>query len=175
VRRSPRWGIWTGASSLTRLGRELQKIATKYDIEIARLNTEPKNVVAVPFEEQRVVNEYGMRRAVQIKRLRVTVQFTGEPDTLKLMPSCFRMISSAVDVDQRSISFTIPDDERADREVADICETIQGNLDQLRQDYQQYKPQLEKTVSQAAERRKAEIAAEVQRDRQHRAFTVRRG
>jgi hypothetical protein len=166
VRRSPRWGIWTGASSLTRLGRELQKIATKYDIEIARLNTEPKNVVAVPFEEQ---------RAVQIKRLRVTVQFTGEPDTLKLMPSCFRMISSAVDVDQRSISFTIPDDERADREVADICETIQGNLDQLRQDYQQYKPQLEKTVSQAAERRKAEIAAEVQRDRQHRAFTVRRG
>jgi hypothetical protein len=74
----------------------------------------------------------------------------------------------------RSASFTIADDDRADGEVTGICKTIQGNLDVLRQDYQQAKPQLEQAVSQAAERRKAEIAAEGQRDTEHSAFTVRR-
>jgi hypothetical protein len=153
---------------------ELQKIVQKYDIEIARLNTDPKAIVADPVEEDRVTNDYGTRRAVKIKRLRVTVPFAGQADTLTITPSRSTMMSNAVDVGQNSISFTIADDDRADGEVTDICKTIQGNLDQLRHDYQQYKPQLEKVVSQAAERRKAEIAAEGQRDTQHRAFTVRR-
>jgi hypothetical protein len=164
-----------GLFSDPRLGGQLQEIVQNYDIEIARLNTDPKAIIADAVEEERVVDDYGMRRAVKIKRLQVTVPFIGDADTLRIMPSRSTMMSHAVDVGQNSISFTIADDDRADGEVTDICKTIQGNLDQLRQDYQQYKPQLEEAVSHAAERRKAEIAAEGQRDTQHRAFTVRRG
>jgi hypothetical protein len=43
----------------------------------------------------------------------------------------------------------------------------------LRQEYERDKPQLEQAVSQAAERRKAEIAAENDRDSE-RSFAVRR-
>ncbi len=157
-----------------RLGGELQKIVDKYEIDVARLNTDPAAIVADPIEEERVVNDYGFQRAVKIKRLRVSVPFTGDADTLKIQPSRSTMLSHAVELGQNSISFTIPDDQNADREVTTLCTVVQGNLDVLRQEYQQAKPQLEQAVSQAAERRKAEIAAEGQRDTGHRSFTVRR-
>jgi hypothetical protein len=157
-----------------RLAGELQKIVEKYEINVARLSTDPAAVIADPIEDERVVNEYGMRRAVKIRQLRVLVPFTGDADTLKIMPSRSTMLSHAVELGQNSISFTIPDDANADREVSTLCQVVQGNLDVLRQEYQQARPQLERAVFEAAERRKGEIAAEGQRDAGHRSFTVRR-
>jgi hypothetical protein len=157
-----------------RLGGELQRIVEKHEIDIARLNTDPAAIIADPAQEERVVNDYGFQRPVKIKRLRVSVPFTGDADTLKIQPSRSTMLSYAVEIGQKSISFTIPDDQNADREVTTLCTVVQGNLDVLRQEYQQAKPQLEQAVSQAAERRKAEIAAEGQRDAGHSSFTVRR-
>ena len=163
-----------GLFSDPRLGGELQKIVDKYAIDVARLNTDPAAIVADPIEDERIVNDFGMQRAVKIKRLRVKVPFTGDADTLKIMPSRSTMLSHAVELGSNSISFTIPDDQNADREVTTLCQVVQGNLDVLRQEYQQAKPQLEQAVSQAVERRKTEIAADGQRDTQHRSFTVRR-
>jgi hypothetical protein len=157
-----------------RLGGELQKIVEKYEVNVARLNTDPAAIVADAIEENRVVDDCGMQRTVKIKRLRVSVAFTGDANTLKIQPSRSMTPSHAVELGQNSISFTIPDDQNADREVTTLCGVVQGNLDVLGQEYQQAKPQLEQAVSQAAERRKAEIAAEGQRDAGHRSFTVRR-
>ena len=157
-----------------RLAGELQKIVEKYEINVARLNTNPAAIVADPIEEERVINDYGIPRTVKIKRLRVSIPFTGDAETLKIQPSRSTMLSHAVELGQDAISFTIPDDQNADREVTTLCTNVQGNLDVLQQEYQQAKPQLEQAVSQAAERRKTEIAAESQRDAGHRSFTVRR-
>jgi hypothetical protein len=50
---------------------------------------------------------------------------------------------------------------------------VQSNLDTLRQECERDKPQLEQAVWQAAERRKAQIASDNERDSK-RSFTVRR-
>lgn len=160
--------------SKSELGSALQKIVEKYEINVARLNTDPKAIVADPIEEERVVDDFGWRRPIKIKRLQVSVPFTGDADTLKITPSRSTLLSNVVELGPNSINFTIPDDQNADNEVTRICTAVQGNLDVLRQEYEQAKPQLEQAVSQAAERRKAEIANEGQRDTAHRTFTVRR-
>src|SRR5215472_6079717 len=83
-----------------RLGGELQKIVEKYEINVARLNTDPATIIADPIEEQRVVNDYGMPRTVKIKRLQISVPFSGDADTLKIMPSRSTMLDRAVELDR---------------------------------------------------------------------------
>jgi hypothetical protein len=155
------------------LGGALQKIVEKYSVEIARLNIDPTAISAVPVEEQRVVNDYGDRRVVTIRRLRVSIPFTGEAESLKIAPSRSSIPSHGAEIGANSLSIFIADDDNADREVKTFCDQVQGNLDTLRQEYERDKPQLEQAVSQAAERRKAQIAAENERDSK-RSFTVRR-
>jgi hypothetical protein len=154
------------------LGGALQGIVDKYSVDVARLNTDA--IVADPREEQRVVNDgWGDRRPVTIKRLRVTIPFTGEAMCLRIAPSRSAVPSHAAEIGNGAVSITIPDDDNADREVKTFCDQVQGNLDTLRQEYERDKPQLEQAVSQAAERRKAQIAADNERDGK-RSFTVRR-
>jgi hypothetical protein len=155
------------------LGGALQKIVEKYSVEIARLNTDPTAISAESVEEQRVVDDYGERRRVTVKRLRVSIPFTGEAECLKIAPSRSSIPSHGAEIGANSLSILLADDDNADREVKTFCEQVQGNLDTLRQEYERDKPQLELAVSQAAERRKAQIAAENERDGK-RSFTVRR-
>ena len=156
------------------LGGVLQGIVDKYSVDVARLNTDPKAIVAELVEEQRVVNDvWGDRRLVTIKRLKVSIPFIGEAECLRVAPSRSAVPSHRADIGTSAVSITIPDDDNADREVKTFCEQVQANLDTLRQEYECDKPQLEQAVSQAAERRKAQIAAENERDGK-RSFTVRR-
>jgi hypothetical protein len=155
------------------LGGVLQSIVQKYSVEIARLNTDPKVITADPVEDERYVNDFGDRHVVKIRRLRVTIPFTGEAESLKIAPSRSTIPSHAAEIGQNSVTITIADDDNADREVRTFCDQVQGNLDTLRQEYERDKPQLAQAVSQAAERRKAQITAENERD-SRRSFTVRR-
>jgi hypothetical protein len=155
------------------LGGMLQKIVEKYSVEIARLNTDPQAITADPVEDEHYVNDYGDRRLVKIRRLRVTIPFTGEAESLKIMPSRSTIPSHGAEIAHNSLVITIADDDNADGQVKAFCDQVQGNLDTLRQDYERDKPQLEQAVSQAAERRKAQIAAENEQDSK-RSFTVRR-
>jgi phosphate uptake regulator len=154
------------------LGGALQRIVNKYSVDVARLNTDA--IVADPVEEQRVVNDvWGDRRVATIKRLRVAIPFTGEAECLRVAPSRSAIPSHAADIGKNAVSITIADDGNADREVKTFCDQVQGNLNTLRQEYERDKPQLEQAVSQAAERRKAQIATENERDVK-RSFTVSR-
>jgi hypothetical protein len=155
------------------LGGALQNIVEKYSVEIARLNTDPKAITAEPIEEVRHASDYGRSYPVKIKRLRVTIPFMGEAESLKIAPSRSTIPSHAAEIGQSCITITIPDDDNADREVRTFCDQVQGNLDTLRQEHERDRPQLEQAVSQAAERRKMQIAAENERDSK-RSFTVRR-
>jgi hypothetical protein len=153
------------------LGGALQAIVEKYSVEVARLSTEA--ITADPVEDERYVNDYGDRRLVKIKQLRVTIPFTGEAESLKVAPSRSTIPSHGAEIGDGFLTITVADDDTADREVTAFCQQVQGNLDALRQEYEGDKPQLEQAVSQAAERRKAQIAAESERDSK-RSFTVRR-
>jgi len=156
------------------LGGVLQQIVEKYSVEVARLNTDPKAIAAQPVVEERYVDDFGDRRLMKIRKLRVTIPFTGEAESLKIAPSAARVPSHRVEIANNSLTITIADDDNADRDVTAFCQLVQGNLDVLRREYERDKPQLEQAVSQAAERRKAEIAAESDRDSKHHSFTVRR-
>lgn len=140
---------------------------------MAHLNTDPKAITAEVVENERYVDDWGERRAVKIRRLRIAIPFTGEAESMKIAPSRSAVPSHRAEIHGNSVVITIADDDNADREVKTFCEQVQGNLDTLRQEYQRDKPQLEQAVSQAAERRKAQIAEEDKRDGQ-RSFTVRR-
>jgi hypothetical protein len=153
------------------LGGTLQKIVEKYSIEIARLDQNA--VTADPVEEERYLTEYGRRHPVKIKRLRVNIPFTGEAESLKIAPSNCVLPSHGAEIGRNALTITIADDDNADREVKTFCDQVQGNLDTLRREYERDRPQLEQAVSQAAERRKAQIAADNERDSK-RSFTVRR-
>jgi hypothetical protein len=154
------------------LGGELQKIIEKYSVEIARLDTNA--ITADPAEDERFVNDFfGDRRVAKIKRLRARIPFTGEAESLKIAPSRSTIPSHGAEIGKDALTITIADDDNADREVTTFCNLVQSNLDTLRQEYERDKPQLEQAVSQAAERRKAQIALENEQDSK-RSFTVRR-
>jgi hypothetical protein len=155
------------------LGGALQKIVEKYSVGIAHLNTGPKAILADPVEVERYADDYGDRRLLKIKRLRITIPFTGEAESLRIAPSRSAIPSHGAEIGKNYLRITIADDENADREVKTFCDQVQNNLAMLRQEYERDKPQLEQAVSQAAERRKAEIAAENDRDSE-RSFAVRR-
>lgn len=155
------------------LAGALQKIVEKYSVEVARLNTDPTAITSEAVEEERWVDDYGDRRRVTVKRLKVTIPFTGEAQSLKIAPSRSTIPSHKADVGEGSLTITIADDDNADRDVTQFCQQVQSNLDTLRQEYERDKPQLEQAVSQAAERRKVLVAEENDRDSK-RSFTVRR-
>jgi len=151
----------------------LQEIVNKYSIEIARLSTDPKAITAVPVEDERYVDDYGLRRLVKVKRLRVTIPFTGEAESLKVAPSSSTVIFHDTEISGSSITITIADDANADREVKTFCDQVQGNLNTLQQEYERDRPQLKQAVFQAGERRKSQITAEDKQD-SNRSFTVLR-
>jgi hypothetical protein len=156
------------------LGGALQRIVDKYSVDVARLNTDPKAIVAKSVEERRHVNDgWGGQQLTMIKRLRVTIPFTGEAACLKVAPSRSTVPSHLGEIGEHTVSITIADDDNAERQVTTFCDQVQGNLDTLRQEYERDRPQLEQAVSQAADRRKAQIVAETERDSK-RSFTVQR-
>jgi len=156
------------------LGGALQKIVEKYSVDIARLNTDPTAITADAVEDERYVSDgFGDQRLVKLRRLRMTIPFTGEAQSLRLSPSRCTIPAHHAEIGDKSVVITVADDDNAEREVKTFCEQVQGNLDTLRQEYERDQPQLEQAVSQAAERRKAAIAADSERDSK-RSFTVRR-
>jgi hypothetical protein len=80
------------------------------------------------------VNDYGGQRLVKIKRLRVTIPFTGEAESLKIAPSRSAIPSHGAEIGHKSLTIIIADDDNADREVKAFCVQVQGNLDTLRQE-----------------------------------------
>jgi hypothetical protein len=149
----------------------LQRIAEKYSTNVARIKK--NDVEATGREEEVQSRDYGRNFLSKRKVLDVNVPFSGDADSLKLSPSQTTVISRRVSLGSDSVGFTIPDDDNANREVETIVNLLTQNLDRLRTEYEQAKPQLEAAIQQAASVRKAEIASESERDK-GRSFTVRR-
>jgi hypothetical protein len=145
------------------LGGMLQKIAEKHSVEIATLDT--ANITAKPrVEERDGQDSWGDRRRFTMKWLDVTIPFNGEAETLRTHPSSWSTPAHGAQISSKSLTISIPDDANVEATVKKFCEVTNGVLNTLRSEYQRDKPQLEQAISKAVEHRKAEIAAEAERD-----------
>ncbi len=145
------------------LGGQLAKVAEKYSVDVARLD--PKGISAERKQEEQERNDgWGGRAVFKQSWLDVTIPFSGEAETLRVAPSRCTIPSHGAAIGRNSLVISISDDDNADRQVTTFCTQVNSNLDVLRAEYEQSKPSLEQAISEAAERRKQQIAAEDARD-----------
>jgi hypothetical protein len=153
------------------LAGHLQRITEKYSLDVARIK--PDAVEATGREEEIQSRDYGRNFISKRKVLDIVIPFSGESQSFKLSPSQTSLLSHRLTLGNESLTFTISDDANADREVKTVVDQLTQNLERLRSEYEQAKPQLEATIQQAASSRKAEIAGEDERDK-GRSFKVKR-
>lgn len=153
------------------LGGQLQKIAEKYSLDVARINKE--GITAEAREEEFQGTDYGRHFTGKRSLLDVTIPFSGDPDSFRLSPSRSAVIMQRINIGQDSLTLTIADDQNAQREVDTVVTQLTQNLDTIRAEYEQAKPQLDQTIQQAANSRKNQISAEDERDK-GRSFVVKR-
>jgi hypothetical protein len=152
------------------LAGDLQRIAEKYNLEVGHIHKE--NVKAsrrhIEHESEDV---WGDRRKFRQTWLDVEIPFSGNKEAFLLSPSFVSHPSCDAEIGSSSLVISIPDDDRADNAVQSFIGTISNNLELLRTEYGQMKPQLIHAASRAAERRKQQIDAEAARD-QTRSFKI---
>jgi len=154
------------------LGGRLQAIAEKYSLTVARLRKEGVEGRARQ-QECRVRDGWGDARSMTQGWFDVTIPFTGEAESLRICPSRSTILQHAVEIGEQHVVLSLPDDSRADTDVQTFISQANQNLDVLRREYEQAKPQLEQTIQRAADQRRAQITAEAERDKKL-SFPVRR-
>jgi hypothetical protein len=146
------------------LAGHLQRIAEKYSFDVARIKKE--GIQATRRETARAGRDaWGDQRVFKQTWLDVTIPFTGEAESFKIAPSRSLIPSHGASIGRDALTLTIPDDERAQSEVDTFVSQVSQNLDGLRAEYEQSKPQLQQAINSAADRRKAQIDAERERDK----------
>ncbi|WP_162827027.1 hypothetical protein [Pseudolabrys taiwanensis] len=145
------------------LAGELQRIVEKYSLDVARIDREA--ISADAREEEFQGSDYGHRYTGKRSLLDVEIPFSGDLDSFRLSPSRAAVIMQRISIGRDSLKFTIPDDQNAQREVDTVMTQLNQNLDKIRAEYEQAKPQLGQTIQQMADSRKAQIAKEAERDK----------
>ena len=74
-------------------------------------------------------------------------------------------------IGRNAVTISVVDNEGADGEVQEFKKMVEGHLETLRAEYERNKPQLEQTIQQAANHRKAQIDAEDARLRRPRSIS----
>jgi hypothetical protein len=146
------------------LAGHLQRIAEKYSFDVARINKE--GIHADRRETEREGQDaWGDRRVFKQTWLDVTIPFTGDAESFKIAPSRSIIPSHHCTIGGDALTITIPDDASTDNAVQTFVSQVSQNLDGLRAEYEQSKPQLEQAIKSAADRRKEQIDAERDRDK----------
>ena len=122
-------------------------------------------VSAKAREDETVIHDYGESRIVKHAMLDVTIPFSGDSNSFKLRPSQCALLSQRISLGETSLTLSVQDDQNAQREVDSVVNQLMKNLDALRAEYDQSKPQMEQAIQQAAESRKAKIVSENDRDK----------
>jgi hypothetical protein len=159
------------------LGMRLQQIVERRTLRVAKLDNAGIVADSIEIETERNANGgYGgtpVMVPVKAKYLKVKIPFTGDNWSFDTAPTRSTVPSLTAEIGTNSLTIVVPDDENAERTVKTFCSAVQGNLDGLRQEYDRDRSQLEQAVRETADRRKAEIKAEADRDSK-RSFPVRR-
>ncbi|QOG21732.1 hypothetical protein [Bradyrhizobium sp. SEMIA] len=145
------------------LGQHLQRIAKKHDVQIAQF--EGEMTAKRRTEQKRRQDMWGDARTVEVTLLEVNIPFVGEAESLRIAPSTMTLLNQRATIGRNSLTIAVADDDRAESEVQDFKNTVEGNLRILRTEYERAKPQMEQTIQRAASQRKAQIDAEDARDK----------
>jgi hypothetical protein len=145
------------------LGGHLQKIAAKYDVEVARFEGEA--TAKRRTEERQGQDGWGDRRTIITTWLDVSIPFVGEAETFRVGPSSMTLLYQSATILGNTITISVADTDAADGKVQDYKKTVEGNLQTLRVEYERVKPQLEQAIQQAASQQKGQIDAEDARDK----------
>jgi len=144
------------------LAGKLQKIDEKHGADIARFEGE---ITAERRETQREGQDsWGDRRVFKQKWLDVKIPFKGEAETFRIAPSRSTIPQHRATINQNSLVISVPDDESADQAVQSFVQVAKGNLDTLRQEYEQVKHQMREAIDAAVARRQAQIKEESELD-----------
>jgi hypothetical protein len=145
------------------LGGVLQKIAAKRDLDVARFEGE---ITAMRrTEDQLVPDGFGDSHVVKSTLLDVRIPFVGDPETMRIMPSRCGVPDRQAIIERNALVITIPDDANAERTIEHFKGIVSGNLQTLRAEYEQMKPQIEQAIQAAVDRRKVRVAAQEQLDK----------
>jgi hypothetical protein len=152
------------------LGGALQKIAEKYTVDVATI--QPGASATRRVVEKEGNDGWGGRAQFKQTWLDVSIPFTGEAESFRVSPSRCSIPSQQARIGTNELTISVIDDDNAEAQVKSFTDIVSGNLNTLRAEYAQEKAQMEQHIQQAADRRKAEIAAEDERDNK-RSFTVK--
>jgi hypothetical protein len=154
------------------LAGRLQAIAERYSLEVARLQKD--RMEARARQQQGQVNDgWGGRQNVTRSWLDISIPFTGDAESFRVCPSRSVVPSQAADINDSALVVSLLEDDSTEQRVQTFVSQISQNLDALRAEYEQAKPQLEQALQQAAELRRTQIVAERERDSKL-SFPVRR-
>jgi hypothetical protein len=146
------------------LAGQLQEIGEKHSLSVARLNK--AGMEGKRRDTQREgADAWGDRRTFKQAWLDVTIPFTGDAESFKIAPSNCAIPSYPATVERNAITVTVPDDDNAERNVQTFFDQMSGNLERLRAEYEQSRPQLDQAIKQAADRRQQQIAVEQERNK----------
>lgn len=152
------------------LSEHLQAITEKYTLNVAQLDKE--NVAGTPRESEREgADLWGDRQTYKDRWYDIRIPFAGDKESFEIMPSNCTIPSYDADVHKSELVVRIPDDNNTDNAVQSFIRVVEANLQTLQTEYERAKPQLEQTIQQAADRRKAQVEAESARDKS-RSFKV---
>jgi hypothetical protein len=142
---------------------KLQEIVKKHHLEVAHLHKD-RITAHRKDTEREVMDEWGNRRKIKQTRLDVTLPFSGDKESFLLSPSRVTLPPIDAEIGASSLTINILDDDNADEAVRSFAQIVGDNLEVLRTEYDQLRPQLAQAVDQAAQRRKQQIDAEKSRD-----------
>lgn len=145
------------------LGDHLRKIATKYDIEVARF--EGEMTAKRRTEEREAQDGWGDYCKIKTTWLDVSIPFIGEAETFRVGPSSMTLLYKRATIGRNAVTISVVDNEGAEGEVQEFKKMVEGNLQTLRTEYENVRPQLEQAIQQAAHHRKTQIDAEDARDK----------
>ncbi len=145
------------------LGGTLQKIAAKHAFDIARFQGEA--TAARRIEERDVSDGFGGHYRAKLPWYDVSIPFVGDADSFRIAPSRCSIPSRLARISQKELTISVLDDAGTDAAVENFKSIVNGNLQTLKFELQELKPQLEQAMQQTADRRRAELDAQKERDK----------
>jgi hypothetical protein len=141
------------------LEEHLQKIARKYEFEVATIDV--GGITGKRRQEKRRAQDgWGERVSIEQMWIDVTIPFSGDPDSFKIMPSQAVIPTKAASIGIKTLTLSVLDNDRTQSEVNLFVAQIKQNLDCLRVDLSGLKSRIGQTIKDEAERRKRQIDTE---------------
>lgn len=146
------------------LEEHLKGIEDKYYIDIAHLDA--NNITGQRKEVERTGSDpWGDVSTTRTTVFEISIPILGDPQTIRFSPSRCTIPNQRSEIRGSSLCLTVADDANTDRNVQEFTRIVSDNLNALRAEYDQVRPQLGQTIKTAALSRKSQIEAEIARDK----------